>query len=193
MGAHSKPAARGRGILAGLLEWVVVIVAVVAAVQLVKAFVAEPYFVPTASMEPTIMPGDSVIAEKLSIRLSGGVERGDIVVFENPDPEEGHEILVKRVVATEGQTVDIVYGADGQGRVSVDGEVLDESYAVGSTEQLAADVAFPLTVPDGCVWLMGDNRENSADSRVFGPVDVDDVVGVVVFRYWPLGRVGAVE
>ena len=101
-------------------------------------------------------------------------------------------MLVKRVIATAGQTVDLVDGV-----VYVDGVALDEPYAEGESYPLAAQaegvsVGFPYTVPEGCVWVMGDNRENSADSRYFGAVPEDDLIGVVVFRYWPLNRFGLV-
>ncbi len=190
-GAHFRQARRSP--LRSLIEWVLIVAVVVGGLQLVRAFVVEPFFVPTGSMETTIMPGDTLLAEKLSLNLGHDVERGDIVVFENPDPLEGHEVLVKRVIATEGQTVSLAPSEDGVWRVSVDGQVLDEPYALGSSYPLDDSVTFPLTVPDGCVWLMGDNRENSADSRVFGPVDVDSLIGVVVWRYWPLDRFGGVE
>ena len=190
-GAHFRQARRSP--LRSLIEWILIVAVVVGGLQLVRAFVVEPFFVPTGSMETTIMPGDTLLAEKLSLNLGHDVERGDIVVFENPDPSEGHEVLVKRVIATEGQTVSLAPSEDGVWRVSVDGQVLDEPYALGSSYALDDSVTFPLTVPDGCVWLMGDNRENSADSRVFGPVDVDSLIGVVVWRYWPLDRFGGVE
>ena len=190
-GAHFRQARRSP--LRSLIEWVLIVAVVVGGLQLVRAFVVEPFFVPTGSMETTIMPGDTLLAEKLSLNLGHDVERGDIVVFENPDPLDGHDVLLNRVIANEGQTFSLYTSEDGVWRVSVDGQVLDEPYALGSSYPLDDSVTFPLTVPDGCVWLMGDNRENSADSRVFGPVDVDSLIGVVVWRYWPLDRFGGVE
>lgn len=156
----------------------------------IRWFVAEPYVIPSGSMESTIEIGDQVLAEKVTINLGMGVEAGDIVVFENPDADSGHDILVKRVIATEGQTVDLQDGV-----VVVDGVPLDEPYARGQSFELVpapgVSVSFPYTVPEGYVWMMGDNRENSADSRYFGAVPVDDLIGVVFFRYWPFDRIGA--
>ena len=111
-------------------------------------------------------------------------------MFRNPDGSSDHDVLVKRVIATAGQTVDLV-----DGRVVVDGQVLDEPYAQGESWPLASQapgtiVSFPYTVPEGCVWVMGDNRENSADSRYFGAVEQQDLIGVAVLRYWPLNRFG---
>lgn len=177
-----------------LLEWVVIFALVFVFFIFIRWFVVEPFYVPSASMEPTIMSEDYVLAQKVSINLGQGVKQGDIVVFRNPNPEdaEKHEFLVKRVIATAGQTVDLQNGV-----VYVDGEPLNEPYANGLSYPLAAQldgvsVGFPYTVPEGCVWVMGDNRENSADSRYFGAVPEDDLIAVVFFRYWPFDRLGGV-
>ncbi|WP_288735846.1 signal peptidase I [uncultured Enorma sp.] len=178
--------------LRGILEWVVTFALVFAFFIFIRMFVIEPYRVPTGSMEPTIEVGDQIFAQKLTVNLGMDVQPGDIVVFRNPDGTSEHDVLVKRVIATAGQTVDLVDGV-----VYVDGVALDEPYAEGESYPLAAQaegvsVGFPYTVPEGCVWVMGDNRENSADSRYFGAVPEDDLIGVVVFRYWPLNRFGLV-
>lgn len=173
-----------------LVEWVLIFVIAIAAMLVVRAFVLEPYVVPTGSMEPTIEIGDQVFAQKVTCNLGQSPAAGDIVVFRNPDGSSDHDVLVKRVIATAGQTVDLV-----DGRVVVDGQVLDEPYAQGESWPLASQapgtiVSFPYTVPEGCVWVMGDNRGNSADSRYFGAVEQQDLIGVAVLRYWPLNRFG---
>ena len=173
-----------------LVEWVLIFVIAIAAMLVVRAFVLEPYVVPTGSMEPTIEIGDQVFAQKVTCNLGQSPAAGDIVVFRNPDGSSDHDVLVKRVIATAGQTVDLV-----DGRVVVDGQVLDEPYAQGESWPLASQapgtiVSFPYTVPEGCVWVMGDNRENSADSRYFGAVEQQDLIGVAALRYWPLNRFG---
>lgn len=175
-----------------LLEWVVIFALVFVFFIFIRWFVVEPYRVPTGSMEPTIEVGDQVLAQKVTINLGMGVNQGDIVVFRNPDGGSDHDILVKRVIATAGQTVDLQGGV-----VYVDGEPLSEVYAQGDSYPLAAQaegvsVGFPYTVPEDCVWVMGDNRENSADSRYFGAVPEDDLIAVVFFRYWPFDRLGGV-
>ena len=171
--------------LRGAFEWIAVIAIALVATFLIRTFVVEPFVVPTGSMEDTI--------EIVSLELGQPVKQGDIVVFHNPDATSEHDVLVKRVIATAGQTVDLQ-----DGKVVVDGQALDEDYTTGmswplSVQAPAAQVSYPYTVPDGCVWVMGDNRENSADSRYFGPVDRSDLIAVALVRYWPLNRNGAID
>ena len=95
-------------------------------------------------------------------------------------------MLIKRVIATGGQTVDLRDGA-----VYVDGVRLDEPYTQGKpSNDLNSGIQYPYVVPEGYVWVMGDNRTNSADSRAFGAVNMEDITGRAVFRYWPLDRIG---
>lgn len=176
--------------LHSVIEWVVTFVAVFAFFLLIRFFVIEPYVVPTGSMESTILVGDQLLGEKVTIELGMDVKQGDIVVFDNPDDSSSSDILVKRVIATGGQTIDLVDGA-----VTVDGVELDEPYTQGESWPLAqqangVQISYPYTVPEGSVWVMGDNRENSADSRYFGPVARENLIAVAVFRYWPLSRIG---
>ena len=179
-----------RGAFSAIAEWVGVFLIAFAVFALVRTFVVSPYVVPSGSMLPTIQVCDSIFAQKVTMRLGMDPADGDIVVFDNPVPSSEHAILVKRVIAHAGQTVDLVDGA-----VYVDGQRLDEPYAQGSTFPLPSQapgvqVKFPVTVPEGCVWVMGDNRENSADSRYFGPVPRENLVGVAFMRYWPFDRIG---
>ncbi|MDO4436722.1 MAG: signal peptidase I [Coriobacteriaceae bacterium] len=173
-----------------VVEWVGVFLIAFAVFALVRTFIVAPYTVPSESMLPTIQVGDNLFAQKVSLELGQPVKQGDIVVFDNPVSESDHEILVKRVIAVAGQTVDLRDGA-----VYVDGEALDEPYTQGESWPLLSqaagvDVSFPYTVPEGHVWMMGDNRENSADSRYFGAVPNENLIGVAFFRYWPLDRLG---
>lgn len=134
-------------------------------------------------METTILTGDMVFAEKISYEV-GSPKAGDIVVFD--DPEIPSRVLIKRVIATGGQTVDLKNGV-----VYVDGSPLLEPYATGQSNPLPStaynvSISYPYTVPEGTVWVMGDNRENSSDSRYFGAVDVDNVFGRAFLNYWPI-------
>lgn len=155
-------------ILKNILKFIAFIVTVVAAVFLLRAFVIEPFVVPTGSMESTIEVGDCILAQKITLETGSDLKPGDIVVFKNPRPRNGVDILVKRVIATSGQTVDLK-----DGKVYVDGRRLDESYAMGESKPLDAHLSlapdsYPYTIPDGCIWVMGDNRENSAAPQGHG-------------------------
>jgi signal peptidase I len=144
----------------------------------IRTLLVEPFIVPTATMVPTIAVNDRVLAAK----LRGAIKSGDIVVFADPTGEHAH--LIKRVIATAGQTVDLR-----EGHVFVDGKRLDEPYTKGlPTMSLSPTVQYPVTVPRDHVWVMGDNRTNSADSRIYGPVALSDMQGVVVAIYWPPGH-----
>ena len=149
---------------------------------LVRTFIIDSYEIPTGSMEQTIKVGDRVIGEKVSYLFRDPVP-GEIVTFERE--EDGQTvILIKRVIATEGQTVDLVDGV-----VYVDGVALDEPYTLGlPTYPLEPDdpsIVYPYTVPQGYIWVMGDNRVNSRDSRATGPVAVEDVNAHAVVIFWP--------
>lgn len=170
----------------------IVLAVAIAAVLLVRMYVVEPYIIPSESMDPTIEVGDMVLGEKLSLK-SEEPKRGDIVFFKNPDPDSAHGVLVKRVVAVGGQTVDLRYG-----KVYIDGVKEKGGHAHGMSmpleeRYLETDVSFPYTVPEGYIWVMGDNRENSLDSRSFGAIPIDTVYAESWIRYWPFNRIGTVE
>ena len=178
------------GFLSGVIEMVITVAVALAVALLLRTFVFEVYEVPTGSMLETIQEGDRLVGEKITYRYSEP-KQGDIVTFSNPDGSD--TTLIKRVIATAGQTVDLQ-----DGKVVVDGQALDEDYTTGKSWPLSvqapgAQVSYPYTVPDDCVWVMGDNRENSADSRYFGPVDRSDLIAVALVRYWPLNRIGAID
>ena len=183
--AHEAEGERGRGGWGWFFVWLAVAVAVG---LLVKTFVATPYVVPTGSMRDTIVEGDTLLGERISLYF-GDPEAGDIVTFDSP--LDG-ETLIKRVIAVGGQTVDLVDGS-----VYVDGERLDEPYTEGKPSYSLSDlpgsagIEYPYEVPEGCVWVMGDNRTDSKDSRYFGAVSVDDVTSRALFIYWPLDHIGA--
>ena len=167
----------------------VLMVAVVALITVgLRMFVFVPYEIPSGSMEETIMPGDMVFSEKISYHMRSP-ERGDIVTF--ADPEVAGRTLIKRVIATEGQTVDLE-----DGHVYVDGVELDEPYVGGKQSyplaRTAADVEveFPYLVPEGCIWVMGDNREASQDSRYFGAIPISSITGRAAMIYWPPSNFG---
>ncbi|MDR0888955.1 MAG: signal peptidase I [Coriobacteriales bacterium] len=175
---------KGSGWGRAILDFVITFVVAIVVVFLLKQFVFDQYDVPSGSMETTIMTNDMIMAEKVSYDF-GTPKKGDIVVFQ--DQIQTDRTLVKRVIATGGQTVDLK-----DGTVYVDGTALDEPYTNGEpsyplpTQAPGVTVTFPYTVPDGYLWVMGDNRTNSADSRYFGAIPVSAVRGHVIMTYWPL-------
>jgi signal peptidase I len=168
-----------------LIETALLVVLAFALAQGIKAFLVQPFVIPTGSMIPTIEIGDRVLAEKLTYRFSRPPKYGDIVVFD--DPMGQHPQLIKRVIATAGQSVDVK-----DGKVWVDNVALDEPYVHGAVTENGT-VALPMIVPEGNVWLMGDNRPNSGDSRFFGPRPVNTVRGRAVWTYWPPSRFGTLK
>jgi signal peptidase I len=174
---------------------VVVAVAIVVAI-LLRTYVVATYSIPSGSMEPTLQVGDRIVVDKLSYELHG-VDRANIIVFSTPPNEDcaGPPVadLVKRVIALPGETISL-----SDGRVYIDGRVLPEPWlppAVrtetypGPSEEPYA-LHHPYRVPQGDVYVMGDNRTYSCDSRYWGPVSESTIVGKVDFRIWPLSRLG---
>jgi signal peptidase I len=193
----------------------------------VKTFFVQAFFIPSGSMEQTLhgctgCTGDRVLVNKVPYWF-GEPEPGDIVVFKGPDtwtPEvavaepsnwvtgallwlgravgvapPSEDDFVKRVIATEGQTVQC---CDVEGRVTVDGEPLDEPYIFENTP-LESRAFGPVTVPEGRLWVMGDHRSASADSKAHlgdqysGTIGVDDVIGKAAVIVWPVSRFGLLD
>lgn len=166
------------------MEWAIIIVAALCVAFLIKTFLIQAFFIPSGSMEPQLKIGDKVLVNKLSYRLHD-IHRGDIIVFERPACAQGDAAikdLIKRVIGREGDTVE---GKDGG--VFVNGKRLVESYL---PDDQATDDFAPVKVPTDRVWVMGDNRENSTDSRRLCPgrpafIAEDEVVGRAFVRVWP--------
>ena len=166
--------------LRGLYEWVQVLVCAVTATVLLFTFAARVVLVSGPSMRETLQHQDCLLV--MNAHLCGGFEAGDIVIIRKESFKDG-EPIVKRVIATEGQTVDIDFTA---GAVYVDGQLLEEDY-IRQPTYLEEGLEFPVTVPEGCIFLLGDNRNNSKDSRNpdLGPVDVRCVIGKAVALVFP--------
>ncbi|MBD0336058.1 MAG: signal peptidase I [Cyanobacteria bacterium Co-bin13] len=164
----------------------ILVIALVIAL-LVRFFVAEPRFIPSNSMEPTLHIGDRLIVEKVSYHLHPP-QQGDIVVF-NPPPQltalgyDFRQAFIKRVIGAPGQTVRV-----SQGQVLVNGQALEEGYTLEAPEY----EMLPVTVPEGYVFVMGDNRNDSNDSHVWGVLPQGNIIGRATFRFWPLDRFGEV-
>jgi signal peptidase I len=177
---------------ANFVEWVLVIVGAILLALVVKVFLLQAFYIPSLSMYPTLREGDRVLVNKLSYRLHD-VNRGDVIVFERPASETSSNIpdLIKRVVGLPGESISFIDGA-----VYVDGKRLDESYLSDGTVTSSANAPnkctteAPCVVPSGQVWVMGDNRSDSKDSRYFGSIDESTIVGRAFVTVWPLGRFG---
>lgn len=178
----------------------------------VKLFLVQAFSIPSASMLPTLAEGDRILVCRVCVRVDD-VDRGDVIVFEGPDgssPDRGaiggalrwlgetlgvasppHDDFVKRVAGLPGDTVEI----DRTGRLYVNGSAVDEPYLQRPVPPLDHP---PTTVPDGMLFVLGDNRGDSGDSRCAPPectglVPVDTVIGVTFMRIWPPARVGIVR
>lgn len=176
------PEAAGASGFRSLVEWVVVVGGALIIALVIKTFLLQAFFIPSSSMVSTLNIGDRVLVNKLSYRLHD-VNRGDIIVFERPEGEADSEIqdLIKRVVGLPGDTVE---GQNGQ--VLINGEPLDEPYL---DEGVTTGDFDPVVVPEGHLFMMGDNRGDSRDSRFFGPIAEETIVGRAFFRVWPLGDI----
>ena len=182
----------------------------------IKTFFAQAFYIPSGSMENTLLVGDRVMVTKLAPGPLD-VHRGDIVVFKDPGgwldpvppapqnaaqhaftttmtfigllPQDSGEHLIKRVIGVSGDRVEC---CDEQGRLMVNGIPIDEPYIADGSAP--SEIDFSVVVPDGAVWVMGDNRQNSEDSRYHqgnaggGSVPIDDVVGVAFVTVWPVDR-----
>ena len=165
-----------------LYEWVQALVGVVLAVVLLFTFVVRLIGVDGHSMVPTLQDGDRLLV--LNSLLDDDYQYGDIVVLRKDTFMT--EPIVKRVIATEGQTVDIDFDA---GTVYVDGQLLEETY-IREPTHLEEGLEFPVTVPEGCVFVMGDNRNMSTDSRKteIGMVDTRLILGKAYMVIYPLSE-----
>ena len=186
-GQHAER--QGSKVARSLLSIVIMVLVVFGLSRLLNTFVFGAYEIPSGSMEDTIEVGDLIFSEKLSYYTSDP-QKGDIVTF--ADPLVSNRTLIKRVIATGGQTVDLQ-----NGKVVVDGVVLDEPYTENKVsepfEKTAVSISYPYTVPEGYLWVMGDNRTNSQDSRYFGAIDASSVTGHAVFTYWPIPHIGVLS
>jgi signal peptidase I len=163
-----------------IIETVVIVAAAFVLALLIQQFVIKPFAIPSPSMEPTLVQGDRVLVNRLTYHFRSP-ERGDVIVFHPPGLDDS-EPYIKRVVALAGDTVSV---HDGQ--LWVNGVAQEEPFI--KEHPILGEFA-EVTISAGCIWAMGDNRNNSGDSRKFGEVDVHRIIGVAFAIYWPIGHWG---
>jgi signal peptidase I len=183
-----------RPALGCLFEIVETLVLTLLIFVVIQNFIAQPYKVQQLSMERTLEPEQYVLVDKLTPRFDA-YNRGDIVVFDPPaDWGDSTTPFIKRVIGEPGDKVEI----RDDGLVYINDVALDEPYLYadesGAPQATTASLdESTWTVPEGELFLMGDHRQNSADSRTFGPVPIDRVIGRAWLRYWPLGTFGILQ
>ncbi|OQY20266.1 MAG: signal peptidase I [Chloroflexi bacterium] len=168
-------------LLQALREVAETVIPAVVIALVINLFLAQATQVLGQSMEPTLHTTQRVVVEKVTYRFSHGPRRGDIVVIDLP---EQTDMLIKRVIGLPGETIEVR-----SGEVYIDGELLEETWKVNR----GGGSYGPKTIPPLHVFVMGDNRGASNDSRNFGPVPIDCIVGHAWFSYWPTEYVGFVE
>jgi signal peptidase I len=210
---QTDPATRGKdrdggkpqGPLAVVRETAVLVVLAILLAVLFKTFLVQAFYIPSGSMEPTLNVSDRVLVEKVSYRF-GDVKDGDVIVFVHDlpgvEPESSNPVVrffsslgqaigvappsdrdfIKRVVGTPGDRINCE-----QGKLLRNGRQVSEPYLAPGT---TTENCTPTTVPAGKLFVMGDNRNNSEDSRTFGPVDRSTLVGRAFVRIWPLSHTG---
>lgn len=195
----------------GLLEWIMTIAITIIITLFILGNVFSITRINGKSMEPTIFDGDKVFNYKLGYNFCEP-KSGEIVIICKCENRKGiiintiakgkdiidniygkitknipEKYIIKRVIAVPGDIIDIK-----EGYVTVNGEKLEESYIKGQTFE-RSEFFYPLTIPENKIFVLGDNRENSLDSRILGVIDYERIKGRVLFRLWPLKRIGVVH
>jgi signal peptidase I len=180
--AEGPPPGLGRRLLRLFRELLETVLPAILIALLINVFIGQATRVEGLSMEPNLHSDQRLVVEKVSYRFSGP-QRFDIVVLKLPS--QGDELLIKRVVGLPGETVEIRDGG-----VFINGEALDEPYISDETRPGRND---HITVPPLHVYVLGDNRNHSNDSRSFGPVPIENVVGRAWISYWPPEELGLIH
>jgi signal peptidase I len=198
----ARPANKQSG-LNSLVELVLIVAVALGLALVIQAFLVKPFRIPSESMEPTLDIGQRVLVDRLTKNVSN-YDRGDILVFNpprgaddaacgvrpsdlepcpTPTRERSDTTFIKRVVAVGGDRLKVLGG-----RVYIDGKRQKEPFIRPCTG--CEDLPQAITIPKGHYFMMGDNRGASEDSRVWGPIPKDWVIGQAFATYWPLGRIG---
>ena len=166
--------------LSQLLEIFEVLAVVLFSIFIINHFIAQPFLVQGASMEPNFSSGDYLLVDEATYYFREPT-RGEVVVFKNPN--DVREFYIKRIVGLPGEEIVV-----SDGNVLVDGEVLDEDYL---SDGISVDGRYVFQLGDGEYFVMGDNRPQSFDSRSWGPLGEELIIGVVRLRFWPPASFGS--
>lgn len=195
-GATERNAEKGAERRRALVEWLVVLVVALVAALLIKTFAIQAFYIPSGSMEPTLKPGDRVLVNKLAYDFHP-VHEGDIIVFRRPPGDTDLQIgdLIKRVIGLPGETV-LVKNCS----IYINGKLLSQPYLPKgwqdpsspycTTWPSSSPLSNPYHVPAGYYLVMGDNRQDSYDSRYWGALPASYIVGRAFVRIWPPNRLG---
>jgi signal peptidase I len=197
---------KGRKRQNSVVELIVIVAVALGLALLIQAFIVKPFRIPSKSMVPTLEVGQRVLVWRLGQLFGGDPNRGDILVFmppkgadanrcgvdkepdqpcPEPTPGQGKQAYIKRVVGLPGDRLKVE-----QGRVYIDGELQDEPFINPSADCPICNEPQEITIPPGHFFMMGDNRGASADSREWGPIPRDSIIGNAFFTYWPPSRIG---
>ncbi len=173
---------------AGLVDFIQTLVVFGAIFAIIYLFIAQPHKVSGLSMFPTFNDGDFILTDKVSYR-AGQPNTGDVIVLR--DPMDESKDFIKRIIATPGQTLKVENNS-----VFINGQPLPENYLPAGTPTRNMQYLHPgtlITVPEGEYFVFGDNRDHSSDSREWGPIKREAIVGKVFFRYWPPTSFGLIR
>lgn len=179
-------------IIKGIIDFVMDILETIAFVGslfiVIYLFILQPNQVKGASMEPTFQSGDYIITSKITYKFKK-IERGDVIVFNSP--KNPNIEYIKRIIGLPGDKIMVK-----DGEVYVNDQILPETYISAKTNLWEGGFlkeGEPIIVPDNYLFVMGDNRPRSSDSREFGPIPISSIVGTVIYRYFPPNKVGVIN
>ena len=166
-------------------EWLISLAIVLLVAFLLRYFAIGTLVVKGISMEPTFYHGNVIAVNKLTYKVSEP-KRGDVIICSYSDVED--ELIIKRVIALPGETIDFMPNDSGKYDVLINGDVIEENYTKEGTG-FYGDMEYPYTVPEDCYFVMGDNRDNSTDSRweSIGSIKKEQIVGKKLIKIWPIG------
>jgi len=167
-------------------ETIRIFVVALAIALFLRTFIVEPRFIPSGSMEPTLQIGDRILVDKISQQWQAP-ERGDILIFyppKSPAIEDTSKAYIKRLIGIEGDRISVK-----NGKVYRNGKALNEPYIAEVPKYMMREVV----VPNGYYWMMGDNRNHSNDSHIWGFLPKENIIGKAALRFFPFGdRLGAI-